>query len=89
MFFWYQHYKSMFFAGFLIVLGFGGYFWYDTLYRHGWSAEEKKTFIEKTFKETVFQEKEFHLLVKSLEERKERLDQLPTLSRDIFTGRPF
>jgi hypothetical protein len=86
LFFWYRYYKVMFFFGFLIVLGAGGYFWHYNLYRHQWSDQEKKAFIESNFKETVFKEKEFVKLVESLKKRESRSQEALPLTHDIFTG---
>ena len=87
MFFWYRHYKAMFFFGFLIVLGIGGYFWYEHLYRYQWSEEKKKTFLEQHFKETRFQERAFENVVGRLKDRAQMHDQSLSLSRDIFSGK--
>lgn len=76
----------MFFLGFLVVLGLGGYFWYANLYRYQWSEEQKTQFIEKHFKETVFQEKKFHQLVDDLRDRAKRHEEALPITRDIFYG---
>lgn len=86
MLFWYRHYKSMFFFGFLAVLGFGGYFWYNNLYQYRWTEEQKNQFIEKHFKSTAFQEKKFHQLVDDLGVRAKRHEEMPSITRDIFSG---
>lgn len=87
MFFWYRYYKLMFFVGFLLVLGLGGYFWYSNLYQYRWSDQRKAEFIEKNFKATIFKEKAFHELVANLKERMRRHEKAVPLSRDIFSGR--
>lgn len=87
MFFWYRHYKAMFFFGFLVVLGIGGYFWYQHLYQYQWSEEKKKTFLEQHFKETRFQERAFESVVAHLKERAEDHEESPALSRNIFSGK--
>lgn len=89
MFFWYRHYKAMFFFGFLIVLVMGGYFWYRHLYQYQWSEETKKSFIEQHFKETRFQERAFESVVKRLEKRAAMHQESLSLSRDIFSGEPI
>lgn len=86
MLFWYRHYKGMFFFGFLAVLGFGSYFWYSNLYEYRWNEEQKNQFIEKHFKSTVFQEKKFHQLVDDLRDRAKHHEEVPPLTRDIFSG---
>lgn len=86
MFFWYQHYKVLFFVGFLIVLGWGGYYWYNNLYRYHWSDEQKKEFIATHFKATVFKEQAFNQLVGQLKEREQQYGEPVPLTRDIFSG---
>lgn len=87
MFFWYRHYKAMFFVGFLVVLGFGAFFWYQHLYQYQWSDDQKRAFIEQHFKETVFKEKAFREVVDHLKGRAEAHEVAPALSRDIFSGK--
>ena len=89
MFFWYQHYKGMFFIGFIVVLGIGGYFWYYNLYQYHWSDQQKNEFISTHFKATIFKEKAFEQLVADLQERAERSMKPVVLSRDIFSGKDF
>ncbi|MFZ3032042.1 MAG: hypothetical protein WA082_03330 [Candidatus Moraniibacteriota bacterium] len=87
MFFWYRHYKVMFFFGFLVVLGFGGFIWYKNLYQYQWSEETKKTFLEQHFKETRFKERNFVGVVERLKERAIFHETTPVISRDIFSGK--
>jgi hypothetical protein len=87
MFVWYRHYKKLFLAGFVGVLGFGGYFWYSNLYQYHWTEERKSQFVEKNFKATIFQEKKFHQLVGNLKDRIKHHQEPVSLSRDIFSGK--
>lgn len=84
MFFWYRHYKSMFFVGFLAVVALGGFFWYHNLYQYRWSDERKQAFVEQNFKETLFKEKAFRETVEHLKERDRIHDTESTLTREIF-----
>ncbi|MDP2837994.1 MAG: hypothetical protein Q8O53_01830 [Candidatus Moranbacteria bacterium] len=84
MFFWYRHYKGMFFVGFLAVVALGSFFWYRNLYQYHWSDERKQAFLEQHFKETVFQEKAFRDTVYHLQERSRIHDATPNLTREIF-----
>ncbi len=86
MFLWYRYYKMMFFLGFLIVVGLGGYFWYNNLYGYSWSDEKKNEFITTHFKATVFKEKAFEGLVGNLQERMKRHEDSLVLTRDLFSG---
>lgn len=85
MFFWYRHYKAMFFSGFLIVLVSGGFFWYQHLYQYQWDEGKKKEFLEKNFKETSFKEKAFRDTVERLKDRARIHEEVPGLSRNIFS----
>ncbi len=89
MFFWYRNYKKMFFLGFLCVLTLGGYFWYQHLYQYQWSPERKKEYLERNFTETNFKEKAFHDTVAHLKIRAESLEEVPVLTRDLFSGQPL
>lgn len=86
MFFWYQHYKSLFFFGFIAVLGLGGFLWYKNLYQYHWSEEQKKEFISIHFKATNFKEKAFQELVADLRDRAKRFEEPVPLRRDLFSG---
>ena len=87
MFFWYRHYKAMFFCGFLVVFSIGGYFWYQNLHQYQWSEERKKLFLEENFKETQFKERDFEAVVNRLKNRADSHKSSPVLSRDIFSGK--
>lgn len=87
LFFWYRHYKVMFFVLFLIVLGFGGWSWYYSLYRYRWNDAEKKQFLDAYFKETAFKEAKFRDVIDRLKERAYLYEKNPDLGRDIFTGK--
>lgn len=87
MFFWYRHYKLVFSLFFLIILGLAGYQWNYSLHQYQWSEEQKKEYIEATFKETRFKEEEFQALVKQLKERQAEHEEGVPIRRDIFTGR--
>lgn len=86
MFFWYRHYKALFFVGFLIVLCAGGYVWYENLYQYRWSDQTKKIYLDTHFKETLFKENVFSEAVSNLEERTKRHGERPQLSRNLFSG---
>ena len=86
MFFWYRHYKSMFFFGFLAVVVLGGFFWYKNLYQYRWSDERKQAFVEQNFKETSFKEKAFRETVDHLKERARIHDITPPTFREIFVS---
>lgn len=84
LFFWYRHYKLLFFFGFLSVAAYGGYSWYRNLYQYQWSDQQKTEFLEKNFTETAFQEKNFQDVVARLKERSRIHEQDLILERDIF-----
>lgn len=86
LFFWYRHYKAMFFLLFLVVLSIGGWNWYYSLYRYSFSDEEKKQYVEQYFKETTFKEARFREVVDDLVERRRMHEETLELKRDIFKG---
>lgn len=64
---WLRHYKLLFFVSFLVVAGIGGYQWRQNLYGYSWTPEERKTYLDKTIKETVFHEQQFLSVLEALE----------------------
>lgn len=87
LFFWYRHYKAMFFLLFLAVLSIGGWKWYYSLHQYRFSDEEKKQYVEQYFKETTFKETRFREVVDRLTERARLHEETLELKRDIFKGR--
>ena len=85
---WYRHYKLVFFAVFLIVLGFGGWSWFQSLYRYQWTEAEKKAYLDSYFKETTFKEEKFRASVDELKQRALSHQETLTLERDYFAPRP-
>ncbi len=88
LFFWYRHYKILFFFGFLMVTAYGGYSWYHNLYQYQWSDQQKAEFLQKNFTETTFQEKNFQDVVDRLKERTRVHEQDLILGKDIFGTKP-
>ena len=87
MFFWYRHYKVMFFFGFLLVFLIGSFSWYTYLYQYNWNEEKKKQFLEANFKETSFKENKFKDLIRRLKERADYHNEKLPLTQDIFEGK--
>ena len=84
---WIKRYKVLFFILFLIVSALGGIQWYLNLNRYVWTAEEKKVFLERTIKETVFQEEQYRNVLKDLEDLALEHAASHELSRDLFIGK--
>ncbi len=87
LFVWYRHYKLLFFFSFLVVIGFGGYAWFQDLYGYSWNDTEKRAFLDTYSKETTFKEVKYRDAVERLEQRAEQHKTDPSLSKDIFTGK--
>lgn len=87
LFFWYRHYKFLFFLLFLVVLSIGGWKWYYSLYEYAFTEEEKKEYIESYFKETVFKETKFREVVGNLRERTRMHGETFESTRDISKGK--
>lgn len=85
---WYRYFKLTFTVLFFVVVAYGGYVWYSSLYHYTWSDGEKKAFADKTFTETNLKEKEFSKLLEMLKKRTEDHQNPLTISRNIFTGEP-
>jgi hypothetical protein len=87
LFMWYRHYKLLFLFSFFVVLGFGGWAWYQDLYWYSWSDEQKKEFLDTYAKETSFKESKYRDTVARLERLAERHLSDPAVTRNIFTGK--
>lgn len=87
LFVWYRHYKLLFFISFCIVLGFGGFAWYQDLYGYGWDDAKKREFLDTYAKETSFKEAKYQDTVDRLKQRSERHQTDPVLTKDIFFGK--
>lgn len=87
IYFWYRYYKTFFLFGFLIVLAFGGWDWYQSLYRYHFSDEEKKQYIDSYFKETALKEEKFQSTVDDLAQRARLHEETLSLTRNIFEGK--
>lgn len=87
LFVWYRHYKLLFFFSFLVVLGFGGFAWYQDLYGYSWNDTEKRAFLDTYSKETSFKEAKYRDAVDRLKQRMEWHQTPPVITKDIFTGK--
>lgn len=67
--FWLRHYQLLFFIFFLLLAIWSGYEWYRNLFTYQWSPEQRKTYLEKTIKETVFDQQGFLDVLERLEKR--------------------
>jgi hypothetical protein len=85
--FWYRYYKILVFTGFLLVLFFGGWSYYYSVYWYRFSDEEKKQYVDSYFKETNFKEARFHEVVDSLTARAAIHERKSELKRNIFIGK--
>lgn len=82
--FWYRSYRWIFTLLFLIVLGLGGWKWYQSLYRYSWTDAQKKEFLASYISETDFRESRFRQAVKELDDRRKRNEHIPDIQHDIF-----
>lgn len=81
---WYRHYKVLIFAFFLLVLAFGGWVYYYSVFQYHFSDEEKRQYVDSYFKETTFKEARFHEVVDSIVARARIHENTIELRRNIF-----
>ncbi|EKE10901.1 MAG: hypothetical protein ACD_15C00180G0004 [uncultured bacterium] len=82
--FWNRRYK-FFLAFFLaLVLGAGGFFWYESLYKSAWSEQERESYRITKDRGINFKEKDFSEALDIIEKRKSLYMQNLPDSRDIF-----
>lgn len=84
MLFWYRSHRWIFTFLFLVVLGYGGWTWYQNLYRYTWTDAQKKEFLASYAAETDFREAKFKQVVKELDDRRGRNAQTPDIQHDLF-----
>jgi len=87
LFFWYRHYRKIFFIGFLIVFSLGGWDYYYSVFRYRLTDEEKNQYINSYFKEVLFDKKKFLDTIDTLEKREESHTQSPYLTKNIFQSK--
>ncbi len=85
---WYRYFKLFFTVLFFVIMAFGGYLWYASLYNYSWDEEQKQAYMEKTFTETNLKEKEFSRLLETLKTRQTEHQNPLNISRNLFTGEP-
>ena len=76
---WIKHYRILFFVAFLILSGVSFYEWYRDLGHYEWTEQQKKEYLDRTIKETSFQQEKFEYALSKLEEQKQA-HGLPSLS---------
>lgn len=81
---WYRYYKILVFIGFFLVLSFGGWNYYHSVYQYRFSDEEKKQYVDSYFKETTFKETRFNEVVDSLRARARMHEETLEIKRNIF-----
>lgn len=81
---WLRHYKLLFFVSFLVVAGLGGYEWRKSLFAYAWSPEERKAYLEKTIKETVFHEDKFLTVLEKLSVLRDEHAKTIVPKKDLF-----
>lgn len=80
---WFRLARKFFVFLFFVVIGIGSFVWYTDVYRGEWTPEERRTYADATFKETVFNEVEFR---KSVDAAKRRSD---FHAEDVVVGNDF
>lgn len=81
---WYRYYKVLALIGFFLVLAFGGWNYYYSVYQYRFSDEEKKQYVDSYFKETIFKEARFNEVVDSLRARARMHEEAFEIKRNIF-----
>lgn len=66
-----------------------GYLWYASLYQYQWTDEQKKQFRTEYAGQTTFRTERFDHTVEVLQERIRLHQNLPTVKKDVFTGKLF
>lgn len=86
--FWFRHARAFFVILFFVAIGAGMYFWYDNVYRSGWTEEEKRRYAETAFQETVFKEADFRKAVDAAVARAALHERDLEVGNDLFLPLP-
>jgi len=86
--FWFRFARKFFALLFFAAIGFGAFVWYTDVYHGEWTAEEKRSYADATFQETVFNEMEFRKSVMTAEKRSELHLEEVVVSNDFFVPMP-
>jgi hypothetical protein len=82
--FWKKSWKFILILFFLGLVGFGAYFWRQTVYRSGWSDEEKKQYLLKNYPERNLNMDTFQKVIDLIEKRKHTFESDVRPEKDIF-----
>lgn len=83
---WFKWSRKFFALLFFATLAMGAYTWYENVISGGWSAEEKSSYAETAFRETVFDEPAFRRAVDAVNRRASSHEQDITVGRDLFVS---
>lgn len=86
--FWFRYARAFFILLFFVAIGAGMYSWYDNVYRSGWTDEEKRSYAESAFRETVFKEADFKGVVDAALGRERLHGQDLKIENDFFRPIP-
>lgn len=81
---WYRFHRWFFVLFFFLVLGFGTWNWYQNLYRYTWTETQKQEFLKTQANETNFRVTVFEKVIKELDDRKARNENIPVIEHDLF-----
>lgn len=73
---------------FLVAIGSGLQVWYRNVYRGDWTDEEKRSYVDATFRETDFRMEEFRHAIDAVSRRNESYRTDVRVENDIFLPVP-
>lgn len=86
--FWFRSARKFFILLFFVAIGFGSFIWYTDIYHGEWTAEERRSYAESAFQETVFNETEFRKAVTAAEKRSALHAEDVVIENDFFIPIP-
>ena len=85
---WMKRYKIVFALLFVIVATLGGLQWYRDLMKYRWSEDQKKSYIERTVTQTIFNKEKFQHALDSLTAIKiSHEKEVASVVRNLFAGK--
>lgn len=82
--FWNKTYVFFVSLFFVILVGYGVFIWYESLYGGIWSFDKKQQYLNSQEKSVSFKEKEFNKALEDIAQRKTYFEKEYQPIRDVF-----
>lgn len=81
---WLRLYHIVFLIFFVMLLMWGGYFWYSNQNTDGWSEEQKDVFVKTRIESNEFKEERFTGAIETTKRREDTYAHPPSSQQNLF-----